>query len=382
MKSRNLMLMGLAVVFGLGAAYLTANMGPRAETPQLEVLVAAQELKSGMVLKDPDKQLKKLAVLKSQPLAKGVIEAKDILKAKDKIVKIPIPEGGFVTEQSLTSTAGLLAAVPRGMRAFAIKADISAAVGGWITPGSKVDVIATVRRGSRPVSKPILEDILVLAVDNRDSTNEESKAMANVATVTVAVAPAQATKLALAHDATVQLKLALRAVGDDTKGDVADIAELLDEGKQADEGVKPSKLVKVLMAKQDIKPGTKIVNPEEVLELKDFPEEHLPRTAIKDFKEVAGKTLHRFLPADQVCTQKHFEKDAAPQAIKEEKTETLTIINGTKVDVVVYKNGAAQRAGDKGGSRPSTLPPTDGPKPEAPAEDGDPKKPAPEGEGK
>jgi RNA polymerase sigma factor (sigma-70 family) len=110
-----------------------------------------------------------------------------------------------------TKPGGLEAVLNPGERAVAIRVDTDALVGGFVTPGSRVDVICTTR-GAETTSKIILQNMRVLAVDVM-SRGKSDSGLAQ--TVTLAAKPEEATRLALA--ATVgELRLALRPK-EDTK---------------------------------------------------------------------------------------------------------------------------------------------------------------------
>ena len=67
--------------------------------------------------------------------------------------------------------AGLGALIGENRRAVSVKVDPVIGVAGFVTPGSHVDVLATLRRVDRdkalPYSKVILENISVLAIDQK-----------------------------------------------------------------------------------------------------------------------------------------------------------------------------------------------------------------------
>jgi hypothetical protein len=85
-------------------------------------------------------------------------------------------------------------------------------VGGFVLPGSRVDVICTTR-GADTTSKVILQNLRVLAVDQLVKEKAEQPGP-TVSTVTLAARPEEATRLALASNLG-DLRLALRAQGDD-----------------------------------------------------------------------------------------------------------------------------------------------------------------------
>ena len=115
--------------------------------------------------------------------------------------------------------AGITALIARGMRAFAIKVDVSSGVSGFLSPGDRVDVYWTGRvdgvngGGNGEVTQLIQAGIQLVAVDQ---TSESGRTGATIArTVTVQVTPDQVAALAQAQ-ATGALSLSLVGREDDT----------------------------------------------------------------------------------------------------------------------------------------------------------------------
>ena len=118
----------------------------------------------------------------------------------------PIVESKLVPSDK---SAGILSLkIPVGMRAYSVKVNEVVGVGGFIVPDTRVDVLVTTAKSTQhqlgQVSKIVLEDVLVLAV-GQSIEGKDSKPTA-VNTVTLAVTPEDAEKLALAsNDGTIQL---------------------------------------------------------------------------------------------------------------------------------------------------------------------------------
>jgi pilus assembly protein CpaB len=119
----------------------------------------------------------------------------------------------------------LAAAMEPGMRAMAIKVSAQSMVGGFISPGDRVDVIMTYQVKmsgdakesaamtiDKYASQTILENVKVLAID-QSFRKEDDKAKVG-RTVTLEVDTATAEKLVLATEMG-ELSLTLRALGDD-----------------------------------------------------------------------------------------------------------------------------------------------------------------------
>jgi pilus assembly protein CpaB len=152
-----------------------------------------------------------------------------------------VPEGSFATVESLHgrvprrplsagepvlavallpegSEAGLSSLIQRERRAISVKVDQVIGVAGFVRPGARVDVLATVRRvdqrDSLPYTKVILQDIPVLAIDQQlETASDGDPEVVNV--VTLEVNPEDAERLIYsAHEG--KLQLALRNPGDRT----------------------------------------------------------------------------------------------------------------------------------------------------------------------
>ncbi len=120
----------------------------------------------------------------------------------------PIVESKLVPRSGGT---GLLAfKVPPGMRAFSVKVNEVVGVGGFIVPGSRVDVVVTTAASAKnqqdQVAKIVLEDAAVLAAGQ--TIEQKDNKPVTVSNVTLAVSPDDAERLALAsNDGRIQLVL-------------------------------------------------------------------------------------------------------------------------------------------------------------------------------
>lgn len=94
-----------------------------------------------------------------------------------------------------------------GNRAMAIKVNAQTSVGGFVTPGDRVDIVLISSDGGELRAVTILQNIRIVGVDQQADELDESAQIAR--TVTVEVSPQQGQKLALAQRAG-QLNLSLR----------------------------------------------------------------------------------------------------------------------------------------------------------------------------
>ena len=149
-------------------------------------------------------------------------------KAVGRLASFPIAGGMVVTEALLAapdSALGLPQKIPDGMRAIAIQTDEVADFGGFLFPGSQVDVLMTIKSGAagatmapevrdfdRDRTIVVLEDIAVLAT-GKQMVPDPSGKPTTVSVVTLLVTPDDARKVALAQQKGI-VHLALRNSGD------------------------------------------------------------------------------------------------------------------------------------------------------------------------
>jgi pilus assembly protein CpaB len=106
--------------------------------------------------------------------------------------------------------AGLPPVIPPGLRAVSVKVNEVIGVAGYVLPGTRVDVVATVsptQQATDMTSKVILTNVQVLAAGTKIDNSEKNKPIA-VSVVTLLVDPEQAERLTLAStEGKIQLAL-------------------------------------------------------------------------------------------------------------------------------------------------------------------------------
>src|SRR3954453_4266767 len=166
MNGKSLVLLGLAVLSGLGAMFGTSRMlaknQKRVVTETQDVLVATRDMKVEEVL-TPD-------LVKVVPMPKGSVPAGTFTSFKDvedRWVQIRTLEGEPILDRKLApkgSPAGLVSRIHSGMRAFTLEVNEHTGVSGFILPDHRVDVVQTEANGNGPSkAETILEDVPVLA---------------------------------------------------------------------------------------------------------------------------------------------------------------------------------------------------------------------------
>jgi pilus assembly protein CpaB len=220
---RGLIFIGLALIMGLTAAWITTEFSPSSASATIATTKTSPVVvvRSGVpVATSLTPAQLKLVEWPAEHLPKGTLHS--IEEATGRIVRHPLAQGEPVLSASLFqigSAGGLGAVIADKHRAVSVKVDNVIGVAGFVVPGSRVDVMATIRRvdldRAIPFSKVILQDVRVLAVDQK-LEEVKSGQPELVSVVTLEVGPVEAEHLIYAaHEG--RLQLALRSPGDDLK---------------------------------------------------------------------------------------------------------------------------------------------------------------------
>ena len=137
----------------------------------------------------------------------------------------PLVQNEPVTETKLApreAGAGVQAGITAGMRAMSVRVNDVIGVAGFVGPGSRVDVLVTLRNTNEPVSRVVLNNIQVLAAGTQTDI-EQSRGGKAIQTnvVTLMLTPQEAERLALAQDQgsiVLALRNPLDVVAVDTRG--------------------------------------------------------------------------------------------------------------------------------------------------------------------
>lgn len=215
---RGIIFLGLALVMGIAAAWFTQQLvsdsQPLAQLETTSVVVVRADVPVATSLTD---QQLETAKWPADHIPRGALTSRQA--AIGRVVRRPVAAGEPLLESALFekgASGGLRAVIADGYRAVTVKVDNVIGVAGFVTPGARVDVMATIRRVDRdralPYSKVILQNIRVLAVDQK---MEEARTGAPeiVSVVTLEVEPIQAEHLIYAaHEG--RLQLAMRSPSD------------------------------------------------------------------------------------------------------------------------------------------------------------------------
>lgn len=219
-RTRLLMIGFLALAIGfLASVYVYKSMQGRGGDAGVEVMVAATNLQVGQRVEEHDIRIIHINPADLPPDAPR--RRSDVIGHG---VIVPISKGEFILPNRLAGEnagSGLPSLIPPGMRAVSVRVNEVVSVAGFVTPGTRVDVLLTgtpPSGGSEEQTTTVLQNVAVLASGHtleRTSTGEAQ----TTAVITLLVTPDDAQRLALASSGHIQL--ALRNPLDTRQEDVA-----------------------------------------------------------------------------------------------------------------------------------------------------------------
>src|SRR5439155_20333240 len=149
-------------------------------------------------------------------------------------IVLPVIQSEPILPLKLASTdagAGLPPAIPPGLRAVSVRVNEVIGVAGYVLPGTRVDVVATVNptgNSTDMTSKVVLTNVQVLAAGTKIDRETDKNKPIPVSVVTLLVDPEEAERLTLASTEG-KIQLALR--------------NPLDKTMPATHGIKPAALL-------------------------------------------------------------------------------------------------------------------------------------------
>jgi pilus assembly protein CpaB len=200
---------GVGGTFAFGTYRYIANIPGREVTlPTTPVVVAANDLALGTALRRED-----LRVIAWPADAVPAGAFKDPQEVLQRGLIQPITQNEAILPSKLAPTeagAGLPPVIPEGMRALSVRVNDVIGVAGYVLPGTRVDVIATVsptQNQTDMTSKVVLTNVLVLTAGTRIEQDAQQKPV-SVSVVTLLVDPVEAERLTLAStEGKIQLAL-------------------------------------------------------------------------------------------------------------------------------------------------------------------------------
>ncbi|MCC7174692.1 MAG: Flp pilus assembly protein CpaB [Bryobacterales bacterium] len=240
MDRRFLTVLGVSLLFALVVSsifyQMTSRAGRRTDKGKVEtsaVVAAAHALGVGVQIKPGDVKL--VRVPRDRVPAGAFANIEEVvgrpvvsnILADEPVVAARLADRG--------SGFGLAPVIPPGMRAVAVKVNEVVGVAGFVLPGMRVDVLATVRppgdAGAR--ISTILQNVPVLSAGQQLQPDSSGRAV-NVPVVTLLVTPEQAEILTLAgNEGRIQLVLRNSADAATDKTTGRDMTELYGRARPA-----------------------------------------------------------------------------------------------------------------------------------------------------
>lgn len=188
-----------ALLMGTGAALLAGKVmndkslssSHSGGEPRQEVVVAASNITYGQEISTDNLRITAIAASAVRPEMLHSIE-----EVRGKIATGDIFQDEPVVKQRIADkTAGSMLAslVGENMRAVSVRVNDVIGVAGFLLPGNRVDVLASRMDGQRSVTRTVLQNIKVLAVDQTVAANKDTPVI--VRAVTLEVSPLDSQKL-------------------------------------------------------------------------------------------------------------------------------------------------------------------------------------------
>jgi pilus assembly protein CpaB len=216
-RTRHVVVLFVAIVTASIASFGVYRAMAQMPIRQLEsahknVVVAARPMVIGTQLTADDL---KLVAWPANSLVPGAIT--DIKEAVNRGLLTAVLQNDVITASKLAAPeagAGLSPAIPPGMRAISVKVNDVIGVAGFIVPGSRVDVVVTIRRTDDSMTRTAASNVQVLTSGTRQDQEKpevdpRTGQTSSATVVTLMVTPRDAERIALAQSEG-QIMLVLR----------------------------------------------------------------------------------------------------------------------------------------------------------------------------
>lgn len=203
-----------AAVSGLLAGYVALvyvsdEPAPlQAATPSRTIVVAARDLPAGTIVSREDVET---VAWPGSAVPEGIAQQAGDVVGMGLIMEVRKSEPMLAWKMAdREAGGGLSITIPEGMRAVSVEVDEVVGVAGFVLPGTRVDVLATVMPGNdraQTTTRIILQNVRALAADQRYQQEIQGEPQ-YVTVVTLLVTPEQAEALTLAAtEGRIQLAL-------------------------------------------------------------------------------------------------------------------------------------------------------------------------------
>ena len=213
-RMRVFIVLALALTVGSALAFATYNYVQQrpagaAAVPTRPVVVAAADLEIGAEIRPENVRIVDWPSSAVPNAAFATVE-----EVTGRGLILPVIQNSPILPTQLASAAagtGLTPAIPKGLRAVSVRVNEVIGVAGYVLPGTRVDVVATMsptdQRGDT-TAKVVLTNVQVLAAGTKVERDVEGNKPMQVSVVTLLVNPEEAERLTLASgEGKIQLAL-------------------------------------------------------------------------------------------------------------------------------------------------------------------------------
>ena len=202
----------VAAVATFGAYKLLAANSSAGKIATQSVVVASRDIPEGAVI---DKIALSTKAYPVSAVPAGAFASTDSVAGR--VTRVSIFNGEPIVPGRLApvgSGPGLELKIPPGKRAMAVRINDVAGISGLIQPGSRVDVLVTIKedKSEKQIAKLFMSNMQVLSVGTEVQRDGSGKPI-NATTVTLGVTPEESERLAIAMN-TGAIQLVLRGYGD------------------------------------------------------------------------------------------------------------------------------------------------------------------------
>jgi pilus assembly protein CpaB len=211
-NTRTLIVVLVAIATAGAATFAVYSAIKRIPVREVEVAhtfvaVATRPLPIGTVVAAPDVKL--VAWPEKSPLQGAFAKPDPVL---NRGVIVQVLENEPITESKLAPLeggTGLPTTIPEGMRAISVRVNDVIGVAGFVTPGTQVDVLVTLKQGNDLITRVVVTNVQVLTAGTRYDQDKKKGDPIPTSVVTLLLTPEDAERVVLAA-ADGQLMLALR----------------------------------------------------------------------------------------------------------------------------------------------------------------------------
>jgi pilus assembly protein CpaB len=210
-NTRTLIVLAVAIVtaaLASAAMYVVIiRVTRKPEPPKVFAVVARRDLHMGATVADGDV---KIVEWPHDSLVDGAFKSID--EVRDQVLLADVLQNEPLTSGKLSKEGiGLTPQIADGYRAMSVKVNDVIGVAGFVTPGTRVDVVVTIRQNQDAKSRVVVQNVKVLTAgakyDDADARKQGKPIPSTV--VTLMVTPQDAERIAIAQTQG-QIALALR----------------------------------------------------------------------------------------------------------------------------------------------------------------------------